>query len=126
MAFSTEPAIPAARPQHASDKSWPARTAADTHQAAQLEHAALGRATKPGHGDTLALMLDLGFPLGRAAVGSGDQLDDDPAADWVEAVKTLLEHDASISDITFVPDDPKPPSPEVAVLPREQIEARSA
>jgi hypothetical protein len=72
-------------------------------------------------------MLDLGFPPGRAAVGSGDQLDDDPAADWVEAVKTLLEHDASISDdITFVPDDPKPPSPQVAALLRDQIEARSA
>ena len=72
-------------------------------------------------------MLDLGFPLGRAAVGSGDQLDDDPAADWVEEQsKTLLEHDASISDITFVPDDPKPPSPEVAVLLRERIETRSA
>jgi hypothetical protein len=71
-------------------------------------------------------MLDLGFPLGRAAVGSGDQLDDDPAADWVEAVKTFLEHHASISDITFVPDDPKPSSPEVAVLLREQIKARSA
>ena len=71
-------------------------------------------------------MLDLGFPLGRAAVRSGDQLDDDPAADWVEAAKTLLEHDASISDITFVPDDPKPPSPQVAALLREQIETRPA
>ena len=71
-------------------------------------------------------MLDLGFPLGRAAVRSGDQLDDDPAADWVEAVKTLLEHGVSISDITFVPNDHKPPSPQVAVFLREQIEARSA
>ena len=70
-------------------------------------------------------MLDLGFPLARAAFGS-DQLDDDPAADWVKAVKMLLEHDASISDITFVPDDPRPPSPEVGALLREQIEPRPA
>ena len=71
-------------------------------------------------------MLDLGFPLRRAAVESGDQLDDDPAADWIEEVRALLEHDASISDITFVSDDPKPPSPEVATLPRKRIEARPA
>jgi hypothetical protein len=42
-------------------------------------------------------MLDLGFPLGRAAVGS-DQVDDDPAADRSrQSTPTLLEHDASIS-----------------------------
>jgi hypothetical protein len=35
-------------------------------------------------------------------------------ANWVEAVRTLLEHGASTNEITLDPDDPKPPSPEVA------------
>jgi ankyrin repeat protein len=140
-------------------------------QLGELEHAALVRAARSGHGDAVALMLDLGFPieshgddggtalhaatyagsantirllldrgadieardttwnstpLGWAAVGSGYQPDDDPAGDWVETVRTLLEHGASTDDITLSPDDPKPPSPEVAALLRDHVDSHRA
>jgi hypothetical protein len=39
-----------------------------------------------------------------------------PGANWVETVRILLEAGASTEDITLSPDDPKPPSPEVAEL----------
>jgi ankyrin repeat protein len=55
-------------------------------------------------------------PLGWAVVGSGERPANDPAADWVETVRTLLAAGASTGDITLSPDDPKPPSPEVAEL----------
>jgi hypothetical protein len=63
-------------------------------------------------------------PLGWAAVGSGYQPDDDPAADWIETVTTLLEFGVSTDEITFSPDDPKPPSPEIAALLREHGNGR--
>lgn len=63
-------------------------------------------------------------PIDWAAVGSGYQPDDDPAADWVETVRTLLESGASTAEITLSPDDPKPPSPEVAALLRDHVNAR--
>ena len=140
-------------------------------QLGELEHAALVRAAKSGHGDAAALMLDLAFPieargddggtalhaaayagsantinllldrgadieardttwnstpLGWAAVGSGYQPDDDPDADWVETVRTLLKHGAATDEITLSPDDPKPPSPEVAALLRHHVDSHRA
>jgi ankyrin repeat protein len=62
-------------------------------------------------------------PLDWAAVGSGYQPDDVPDANWVETVRTLLEYGASTDDIDLSPDDPKPPSPEVAALLREYVDA---
>jgi hypothetical protein len=39
-----------------------------------------------------------------------------PAPDWIATVRTLLEAGASTDEITLSPDDPKPPSPDVAQL----------
>ena len=55
-------------------------------------------------------------PLIWAAVGSGQQPDTNPAADWVATVLTLLAAGASTDDVTLAPDAPKPPSREVAEL----------
>jgi hypothetical protein len=63
-------------------------------------------------------------PLGSASVGSGYQPDDDPAADWIETVRTLLDHGAPPDEITFAPDDAKPPSPEVAALLRDHLDTQ--
>ena len=51
-----------------------------------------------------------------AAVGSGGQPADNPHPDWTAAVQALLEAGASAEDIGLSPDDPKPPSPELAEL----------
>jgi len=55
-------------------------------------------------------------PLGWAIVGSGMRLGHDPDPDWVAVVRTLIEAGASTEGIVLSPDDPKPPSPEVATL----------
>jgi ankyrin repeat protein len=55
-------------------------------------------------------------PLGWAAVGSGERPANDPDADWVETVRTLLAHGASTDGITLSADDPKQPSPDVGGL----------
>jgi ankyrin repeat protein len=55
-------------------------------------------------------------PLDWAVVGSGQRPAGHPSPDWIATVQTLLEAGASAEDITLPPDDPKPPSPEVAVL----------
>jgi ankyrin repeat protein len=55
-------------------------------------------------------------PLLWAAIGSGEQPDSDPAADWVATVLMLLAAGASTDDLTLSPDDPKPPSSQVAEL----------
>lgn len=55
-------------------------------------------------------------PLGWAVVGSGFRPDDNPAADWPATVSLLIEAGAALDGITLEPDDPKPPSPEVAEL----------
>lgn len=60
-------------------------------------------------------------PLGWAAVGSGERPKTNEDADWSETVQTLLERGASTSEISLGPDDPKPPSPEVAELLREHL-----
>jgi ankyrin repeat protein len=55
-------------------------------------------------------------PLDWATVGSGLPHVDNPAPDWTASIRTLIEAGASTADITLSPDDPKPPSPEVAQL----------
>jgi hypothetical protein len=55
-------------------------------------------------------------PLEWAMVGSGMRLGHDPDADWPATVSTLLDAGASAGGIVLAPDDPKPPSPEVAAL----------
>ncbi len=61
-------------------------------------------------------------PIDWAAVGSGEQPADNPHADWTAAAAALLEAGASTEEITLSPDDPKPPSPEVAALLRRHGE----
>ena len=53
-------------------------------------------------------------PLDWAVVGSGERPVTNPRPDWVATVRLLIEAGASTQDITLSPDDPKPPSPEVA------------
>jgi Ankyrin repeats (many copies) len=84
-----------------------------------------------GSTDTVRLLLDRGAeieardgswnstPLDWAAVGSGFRPTQNPAADWIATVRTLIETGASTHEITLSPDDPKPPSPEVAQLLRD-------
>jgi ankyrin repeat protein len=55
-------------------------------------------------------------PLEWACVGSGERPDGNPRPDWLATAAALLEAGASIEGITLAPDDPKPPSPEVAAL----------
>ena len=89
---------------------------------------ALHLAAYSGSARTVRLLLDRGAeieaqdsnwhstPLDWAAVGSGEKPGNDPAADWVETVRVLLEAGASTDAVTLAPDDPKPPSAEVAEL----------
>jgi ankyrin repeat protein len=55
-------------------------------------------------------------PIEWAAVGSGEQPAGHPHPDWTDVVQALLDAGASAQSITLSPDDPKPPSPEVAAL----------
>jgi ankyrin repeat protein len=55
-------------------------------------------------------------PLEWAIVGSGMRLGHDPDPDWLVTVSALLDAGASTDGIVLSPDDPKPPSPEVAAL----------
>ena len=55
-------------------------------------------------------------PMEWAIVGSGMHLGHDPDHDWVATVRTLIEAGAATEGIILSPDDPKPPSPEVADL----------
>lgn len=55
-------------------------------------------------------------PLEWAAVGSGERPRDNPRPDWPATVRALLNAGASTQDIGLSPDDPKPPSTEVADL----------
>jgi ankyrin repeat protein len=95
---------------------------------------ALHAAAYNGSAQTVRLLLDRGAdieardttwndtPLGWAAVGSGERPRTNKAANWIETVETLLEHGASTEEITLQPDDPKPPSPEVAEQLRAHID----
>src|SRR5439155_16308462 len=87
-----------------------------------------------GSPDTVQLLIDRGAdieahdstwdstPLDCAAVGSGERPTSAPDPDWLRTVSILLESGASTSEITLAPDDPKPPSPEVAALLQAQID----
>ena len=87
-----------------------------------------------GSAETVRLLLDRGAdieahdtnwnstPLDWAAVGSGEQPRNNPAADWLETVRALIEHGASTDGITLNPDEPKQPSPEVAELLRANLD----
>jgi ankyrin repeat protein len=89
---------------------------------------ALHAAAYAGSAAAVRLLLDRGAdvdardanwsstPLEWAVVGSGERPRHNPVADWPATVETLLEAGASTDEITLSPDDPKPPSPEVARL----------
>ncbi len=89
---------------------------------------ALHAAAYSGNAPAVRLLLDRGAdieardatwngtPIEWAAVGSGERPAGNPHPDWIAAVQALLEAGASAEDIGFSPDDPKPPSPEVAAL----------
>jgi ankyrin repeat protein len=87
-----------------------------------------------GSADTTRLLLDRGAeieandttwndtPLGWAIVGSGQQPRTNTSPDWAETVRTLIERGVSTEDVTLDPDDPKPPSAEVAELLRALLD----
>ena len=89
---------------------------------------ALHAAAYCGSASTVALLIEVGAdleardgsydstPLDWAIVGSGYQPADNPRPDWVTTVRILIEAGAATADITLSPDDPKPPSPDVADL----------
>jgi ankyrin repeat protein len=89
---------------------------------------ALHLAAGAGSTATVWLLLDRGAdieardttwdstPLEWAIVGSGLRLGHDPDPDWPATVGVLLDAGASTDGIVLDPDDPKPPSPEVAAL----------
>jgi len=95
---------------------------------------ALHAAAYSGSAPAVRLLLDRGAdievrdtswnstPIEWAGVGSGEQPADNPHPDWTGTVQALLEAGASAQDITLSPDDPKPPSPEVAALLRRHGE----
>jgi ankyrin repeat protein len=99
---------------------------------------ALHAAAYAGSADTVQLLLDRGAdieardtswnstPLGWAAVGSGERPASAREPDWPATVRIMLAHGASTDDIVFTPDDPKPPSPEVAELLRAHRGRRSS
>ena len=89
---------------------------------------ALHAAAVSGSADTVRLLLERGAdieardttfdstPLIWAIVGSGQRLGHNPDPDWIATIRTLIQAGASTQDITLSPDDPKPPSPDVAEL----------
>ena len=96
---------------------------------------ALHAAAYSGSASAVRLLLDRGAgveardaswdstPIEWAAVGSGEQPGGNPHPDWIGTVRALLGAGASARDITLSPDDPKPPSPEVAALLRRHTSA---
>jgi ankyrin repeat protein len=95
---------------------------------------ALHAAAYSGDADTVELLLRRGAdveardttwnstPLDWAAVGSGERPTNAREPDWPKAVRILLEHGASTDTIMLEPDDPKPPSADVAALLRSHID----
>ena len=89
---------------------------------------ALHLAAAAGGTGTVRLLLDRGAdieardttwdstPLEWAIVGSGMRLGHAPDPDWPATVSALLNAGASAGGIVLSPDDPKPPSPEVAAV----------
>jgi hypothetical protein len=55
-------------------------------------------------------------PLGWALVGSGERPKTNPDTDWIATTQTLIEAGASTAGVTLSPDDPKPPSQQIAEL----------
>jgi hypothetical protein len=47
---------------------------------------------------------------------SGQRLGHSPDPDWIATIQALIQAGASTQDITLSPNDPKPPSPDVAEL----------
>jgi hypothetical protein len=88
----------------------------------------LHAAAVSGSADVIRLLLDRGAdieardtswddtPLGWAVVGSGLPRVENPDPDWISTIQALIEAGASTAGVTLSPDDPKPPSPEVAQL----------
>jgi ankyrin repeat protein len=88
----------------------------------------LHAAAYSGSAEAVRLLLDRGADieardttwddtsLGWAIVGSGERPKTNPDPDWIATAQTLLEAGASTAGITLSPDDPKPPSPQVAEL----------
>lgn len=60
-------------------------------------------------------------PLSWAIVGSGERPHSSPDPDWMATVRALIDAGASLSEVTLAPDDPKPPSEEVAKLLRQHV-----
>jgi len=97
---------------------------------------ALHAASYAGSAEVVRLLLDRGAdiqardatwnstPLVWAAIGSGEQPAGHPRPDWTATTQALLEAGASADDVTLSPDDPKPPSPEVAALLRRRGSGR--
>jgi ankyrin repeat protein len=95
---------------------------------------ALHAAAYSGSAPAVRLLLDHGAdieardtswnstPIEWAAIGSGEQPASNASPDWTAVVQALLQASASTQDITLSPDDPKPPSPEVAALLRHHGE----
>src|SRR6266581_517652 len=133
------PATVPARPCHTPMSSWPpaaAPTVPPPRQpwppGARSEQddgaTALHLAASAGSTSTVRLLLEHGAdieardttwdstPLEWAIVGSGLRLGHDPHPDWPATVAALLDAGASTEGIVLSPDDPKPPSPEVAAL----------
>jgi ankyrin repeat protein len=94
---------------------------------------ALHAAAYAGSADAVRLLLDRGAdlaardgtwdspPLDWAMVGSGERPATNPRPDWIATVQALLDAGASTQDITLSPDQPKPPSPEIAALLRQAM-----
>ena len=88
----------------------------------------LHAASYSGSAEAVRLLLDRGAdieaqdatwddtPLGWAIVGSGERPMTGPDPDWIATTQTLIEAGASTAGVTLSPDDPKPPSPQVAKL----------
>lgn len=89
---------------------------------------ALHAAAYAGSADVVRLLIERGAeverhdsrfdsaPLGWGVIGSGARPSDNPAPDWLGAIRCLIEAGASTHGITLSPDDPKPPSPAIAEL----------
>jgi ankyrin repeat protein len=106
------------------DLGFPPGTRSEPDDGATVLHLAAAA----GSAETVRLLLERGAdieardttfdgtPLEWATVGSGLRLGHDPHPDWPATVRTLLDAGASTAGIVLSPDDPKPPSPEVAAL----------